>query len=241
MSFGVDTLLIVLFLGAITVAPGAGIAIYVHWKDIFDPEPRRLLLRSFFLGMLAIIPPVLIHFFCDWIGFNRYDNVGAMVFYTFIIVAFSEELSKYAILRIYAYPKSDFNEPFDGITYSAMIAMGFATLENVFYVFDGDVARGVEVALLRMVTAVPAHASYGIMMGYFVGSAKFRQEGQSLQFTGIMCAVVAHGLYDFFIYIEHVELLATGALIVLALSLWLSFKAIKLHQQISPFKKELLK
>lgn len=235
MSFGIDTLFISILLVALTIAPGIGIGMYVHWRDRFDREPRALLLKSFFLGMLAIIPPVIVQLLAEMLGFNRHENIATTAFYAFIIVALSEELSKYAVLRLYAYPKKEFNEPFDGITYSVMIAMGFATLENIFYVFDGDVERGVEVALLRMITAVPAHAADAVLMGYFAGLAKFRHDGQSLLFTAIMVAVIAHGMYDFFLFIEHLGLVAFGAFVVLAAALVLSMRAIKLHNIRSPF------
>lgn len=237
MSFTIDSIALIILLLALTVAPGIAVAVYVHWRDKFDREPRRLLVRSFFMGMLAVIPPVLLHIFCDIIGFKPREDIFTMMFYAFIVIALSEELSKFALLRWYAYPKPEFNEPFDGITYSVMIAMGFATLENIFYVLDGDVHRGLEVALLRMVTAVPAHACDGIIMGYYLGLAKFRHDGQPLQFTAVICAVIAHGFYDFFIFVEQIGLLAIGAFIVLAIAIYLSFKAMHIHQQNSPFRK----
>jgi len=235
MSFGIDTLFITILLLALTIAPGIGIGIYIHWRDRFDREPRTLLLKSFLFGMLAIIPPVIIQLIADVLGFNSKVNIANTAFYAFIIVALSEELSKYAVLRMYAFPKKEFNEPFDGITYSVMIAMGFATLENIFYVFDGDVERGVEVAMLRMVTAVPAHAADAVLMGYFAGLAKFRHDGQSLQVTAVMVAVIAHGMYDFFIFLEHLGLVALGAFVVLAAAITLAMRAIKLHNIRSPF------
>jgi RsiW-degrading membrane proteinase PrsW (M82 family) len=50
-----------------------------------------------------------------------------------------------------------------------MVSMGFACTENILYVLEG----GYEVAIMRAFTAVPAHATFGILMGYYMGKAKF--------------------------------------------------------------------
>ena len=68
------------------------------------------------------------------------------------------------VFALGAYPKKDFNEPFDGIVYSVMVSMGFATTENILYAMKG----GLEVALLRMVMSVPAHATFAVLMGYLL-------------------------------------------------------------------------
>ena len=47
--------------------------------------------------------------------------------------------------------------------------MGFAFVENILYVSQG----GMQVAILRTFTAVPAHAMFAVMMGYYAGLAKF--------------------------------------------------------------------
>lgn len=131
------------------------------------------------------------------------------------------------------YPRKEFNEPFDGITYAVMVAMGFATLENVFYVRDG----GLEVALLRMLTAVPAHATFAVAMGYFVGLAKFRHQPfiGTYKLTGLAAATLLHAAYDFFFFVENIPFMAIGGLVSLLVGVGLSLRAIRLHNRNSPF------
>ncbi|MFK7908821.1 MAG: PrsW family intramembrane metalloprotease, partial [Chitinophagales bacterium] len=157
---------------------------------------------------------------------------GRTAIYAFIIVALSEELAKFIFLRGYLFGKPDFNEPFDGIVYAVMVGMGFAAFENVVYVAQG----GFEVGVLRMFTAVPAHASFGIIMGYYVGRAKFdtRNKNQLLA-KGLFWAVFAHGAYDFFLMQERFEALGIMAFIVLIVSIQFSRQAIEIHQNASPF------
>jgi hypothetical protein len=81
----------------------------------------------------------------------------------------------------------------DGIVYGAVASLGFATLENVLYVGRGGLGIGV----LRALTAVPGHAFYGAMLGYYVGQAKFfpAHKGR-LVLSGYLLATLAHGVYD---------------------------------------------
>ena len=115
---------------AMAVAPGLAIAIFVYWKDKFESEPRNILIFSFFLGMVAILPAI----YLEELGLSWVPPVSEMLrvfIIAFIVVGASEELSKFVMLRFYAYRKKEFNEPFDGITYAVMVSMGFATLGNI--------------------------------------------------------------------------------------------------------------
>jgi RsiW-degrading membrane proteinase PrsW (M82 family) len=114
--------------------------------------------------------------------------------------------------------------------------MGFATLENVVYVFN----YGFETAILRMFTAVPAHATFGVLMGYFLGKSKFTHRRQLYYgIVALLAATLFHGAYDYFWFIAQVKGVWAGiwicALISLVIGLVLSINAIRLHQQASPF------
>jgi len=113
-----------------------------------------------------------------------------------------------------------------------MVSMGFAATENVFYVLEG----GASVALLRAFTAVPAHATFGILMGYFMGKAKFSSNRIKLNIYGLALAVLFHGAYDFFLFINFIPGIWIGAFISLIIGIVLSQKAIKKHQENSVFK-----
>lgn len=218
----------------LALAPGLAIAIYIYWKDKFDREPRRLMLWAFILGALSIIPAVLMEESWTRNGFTKGNTLGQTFFYAFVVVGFSEEFCKYLAVRFFLFNKSAFNEPYDGITYSVMVSMGFATLENVLYVAEGGLAT----AIMRIFTAVPAHAAFAVIMGYFVGMAKFDENRKLLYLiTGILLATAFHGAYDFSLMQQNFPgLQLIGALISLIIGIRLSLKAIKLHQKNSPFR-----
>ena len=100
------------------------------------------------------------------------------------------------------------------------------------YVIDG----GYETALLRAFTAVPAHATFGVLMGYYMGKAKFSNNRLVLNLTGLLLATIFHGAYDFFLFINFIPGISIGAFISLIIGILLSRKAIKRHQEDSNFK-----
>ena len=79
--------------------------------------------------------------------------------------------------------------------------------------------------------------TFAILMGYFMGKAKFSNNRIKLNLTGLFLAIVFHGTYDFFLFIEFVPGIWTGAFASLIVGLILSRKAIIKHQERSVFKK----
>jgi RsiW-degrading membrane proteinase PrsW (M82 family) len=225
---------------ALSIAPGIAISLYIFLKDRFNREPHLNLLVCFLLGCLSILPAILIQL----LTVKPVERLmGEGILYTavfaYLIVGLSEEWSKYIMLRSYAYPKKSFDEPFDGIVYSVMIGMGFATVENILYVEQ----HGVGTALVRMFLSVPAHATFAILMGYFAGKAKFKPERRKFYlFTGIFWAVFFHGTYDFLLFLQgnptvnkylSDSLLFVGAVGSFIFAVWLSKRAIKEHHDLS--------
>jgi RsiW-degrading membrane proteinase PrsW (M82 family) len=134
---------------------------------------------------------------------------------------------------IYPYRQPFFNEPFDGILYAVVIAMGFATFENVLYASRFNL----NALVLRAFTAVPAHASFAVIQGYFIGKAKFKPEKKwKLISMGLLASICLHGFYDFFILQQAYKNLAVLAFFTLSISLYLSLQLIHAHQEGSPFK-----
>lgn len=218
---------------ALAVPPGVAISLFVYWKDKFDREPRKLLIWSFVLGMISTLPSILV----EAIGISSFkteEGMMAIAINAFLIIGLTEEFFKFVMLRFYAYRKKEFNEPFDGITYGVMVSMGFATLENIMYVTQ----YGMGNAFVRMFTAVPAHATFGIVMGYYTGLAKFSKKEISCLLQGLIYAAILHGSYDFFLMQNSIPGLAIGALVSLVIGLRFSVKAMRLHQNISPFRHE---
>jgi protease PrsW len=124
----------------------------------------------------------------EWLALG---GLWARAFDAVVLAALCEELPKWlAFLLVYRW--NEFDEPLDGVVYGVALALGFATVENVLCV-----ARdGLGVGVLRAVFAVPAHALFGAVMGFYVGRAKFGG-GARLLALALAAAVAFHGAYDF--------------------------------------------
>lgn len=227
---------------AVAMAPGIAICLYIFYKDVYNREPRFNLIISFLIGCFAILPAILF----EKSFRNTIDGtVNGFAVFAYAIVAFSEEMSKFLGLRLYSYNQKEFDEPLDGIVYCLMVGMGFATAENIKLVSEFQAAGGdgLKLALQRMYTAVPAHASFAVVMGYFVGKAKFdSQNSLRLMITGILGAIFLHGTYDFLIFLDQYSyvgkelgkgLLTGGAILSMALSLILCRRLIRYHRNTS--------
>lgn len=218
----------------LAIAPVFVIVFYIYYKDKYEKERKKLLLYNFLCGaIVSIIITTFLYVIID-IPFplRNKTSVFEQFIKAFFVVGLTEEFSKYIIVRYYAQTHKEFNEPFDGIVYAVMVSMGFAATENIMYVFQG----GIETAVIRAFTAVPAHAIFAILMGYFMGKAKFSNNRVILNLTGLLLAALFHGTYDFFLFIDFIPGIWVGAFISLLIGIILSRKAIRIHQNNSVFK-----
>ena len=180
----------------ISIAPVFIIAFYVYNRDKYEKEPFSTLLKALFTGVLIAIPVVIIEKFLAAFseGMVGLQHAG---YTAFIVAGLTEEGMKYLAFFVFFWRNRNFNEKFDGIVYAVFIALGFAAIENLFYVFTG----GYGVGILRALTAVPAHALFGTMMGYHFGLARFSSGTKSFHLLfAFLLPFVSHGLYDFLLF-----------------------------------------
>jgi RsiW-degrading membrane proteinase PrsW (M82 family) len=221
-----------LSLFALALAPGAAVILYIYLKDKHEREPLGLLAISFLYGGLSTVITLFIRWPVEVLILTKEKDVVYQFVNAFFKVAFIEEFSKFFFVRFILFYNRNFNEPFDGIVYAVMVGMGFATLENVVYVYQYGLATGI----MRMFTAVPAHATFAIIMGFFLGKAKFtHRKVFYYSIIALLAASLFHGSYDYFLFISYVPGIWICAAVSLAIGFILSRKAIRLHQQTSPF------
>jgi len=222
----------ILALLALACAPGAFIIGYIYLRDRFEPEPAGLLVKSFFFGILSVVVTLLVSLPLMRVFPIDENSLSEQAVHAFLLVALIEEGSKFLFVRGLLYRNKNFNEPYDGIIYAVMVSMGFATLENIMY----SVQHGFGVAVLRMFTAVPAHATFAILMGYFLGKEKFEKRENLYGFFALGSATFLHGAYDYCLFVDFVPGIWAGAAFSLAIGIGLSLAAIRIHQSASPFR-----
>jgi RsiW-degrading membrane proteinase PrsW (M82 family) len=218
----------------LAIAPVAVVILYIYFKDKYEKEPIKIVAISFLLGATVsiILTFTLGYIASSLVPLTDVKSISQQFIKAFFTVALVEEFSKYIIVRFYAQKKNEFNEPFDGIVYAVMVSMGFAALENILYTYQ----YGFGVGVTRAFTAVPAHATFGVIMGYFIGKAKFSNNSIKLNLLGLLFATLFHGSYDFFLFINFTPGIYIGAFVSLLIGIIFSKKAISRHQNSSSFK-----
>lgn len=216
---------------ALAIAPGIAICLFIYFKDKYNKEPLGVLIMSFVLGMFSLVPV----FFAEvYFGAKQKEYMESGILFTavsaFLGVAFIEEFFKYLVARFYCYTRKSFDEPFDGIVYTVMVGMGFATLENIGYVYEHGVNNGI----MRMFTAVPAHGCFAVLMGYFLSLAKFKPQRRVYYiFMALFLPVLFHGAYDFFLFSGTTVIHFGAAMLSFLIALRISFLAIRKKQAYS--------
>jgi len=153
------------------VVPSFLLLAYFRERDL-NPEPARMLWRTFGWGVAMCLPVIPVE-----LAVGRLIAPLATLPYVhglahaLLGAAVPEELFKFAVVVLVCMRSSEFDEPMDGIVYGAVASLGFATLENLFYVVGDE--HSLRVAIMRAVTAVPGHAFMGAIMGYYAGQARF--------------------------------------------------------------------
>jgi protease PrsW len=180
----------------LALLPSALILRYFIKRDAF-PEPRGAIIKTFLWGVASIVPAVILAIILIVLipGVSAGDTTGAFAraaIIAFFGAAIPEELFKFAVLFLYCRRLNDFDEPMDGIVYGVTASLGFATMGNVLYVLDG----GIGLAIMRGFTAVPGHALFGAIMGFYFGLAHFVPGKRNLYWAAYLIPVLLHGLYN---------------------------------------------
>ena len=189
-----DTSQFILPLFILAFAPGLFWLWYFYHRDRYEPEPVPLVLKIFFLGMLVTIPVAFIE--------GAFAIFVAEIVLAVFIAPIVEESSKYLVVRKFVYDRIEFNDPMDGIVYATAAALGFASLENIVYVFSSlqtSVTLAIGTGVIRALLSVPGHALFSSMWGYSLGQAKFRPENErrGIIVRGLILAMIFHGLFNF--------------------------------------------
>ncbi|MFY4775956.1 glutamic-type intramembrane protease PrsW [Metabacillus sp. RGM 3146] len=172
------------------IAPGLALLCYFYLKDQLDREPLYMVIRSFIFGMLIVFPIMFIQYVL-----NSEKILTSSVMNNFLANGFLEEFVKWFILMITIYQHTHFDEHYDGIVYGASVSLGFATLENIFYLFS----NGLGYAFGRALLPVSSHALFGVIMGYYIGKGKFSFSNLKYRYLSLSFLVpfFLHGSYDY--------------------------------------------
>lgn len=223
------------------IAPVLIIGVYIYSRDKYEKEPIGMLIKSLLIGILIVIPIAITELWLvsksnvDIFGIASQDgshvNIFDSFYVAFIVAALSEEGFKYGALYYFIWKNKNFNEYFDGIVYAVFISLGFAGVENVLYVF----LDGMNTGIARLFLSVPAHALFGVVMGYYLSMAKYDSANQNkLLRKALFYPVLLHGIFDFILMSGRVYLMVL--FVPFLIYLWVSgFKKLKHLSEITQF------
>jgi len=211
-----------LLLFGIAVLPVVLLMIFIYRKDKYQQEPIKSLAKAFIGGMIAIPLDIIIVTGIQYLAGDA--AITKTVFFSaFLEAGMPEEFSKFLIFMLFIWRDKNFDEYFDGIVYATFIGLGFACVENIQYVFS----YGFQTGIVRALLSVPGHFLFGVLMGYFLSTAKFHPEKRGTYLLlGLLLAMLAHGLFDWLLMAASVLPLVGG--IIYLVFIWGDIKLWKL-------------
>ena len=192
---------IALTLFAIGFAPGIFWLWYFYSRDKIEPEPRALVAKIFFYGVLITVPVAIVEGIVSGVAVSLLTPAIGAFLLAVVVAPIVEEYGKFYVVRNSVYQSKEFSEPMDGILYGAAAALGFAALENAWYILYAFLSSPIEAVTtftFRALISVPAHPLISSIWGFSLGQAKFglSSNPQGAILRGLFLAMLLHGVFN---------------------------------------------
>ncbi|MCK2156971.1 glutamic-type intramembrane protease PrsW [Exiguobacterium sibiricum] len=171
------------------IAPGIALLTYFYLRHEHESEPVGYILRSFIFGILLVFPLMFIEYIIQ-------SEFGGLESIQLVRSAVTEEFAKWFVVFYTVYIHQRFNDYYDGIIYAVACSLGFATLENILYLM---VNGTVEHMIFRALLPVSGHALFAVIMGFFMGKAKFSNHPYRWLGLSIFVPMVVHAIFNLLI------------------------------------------
>ena len=187
---------------AIGFAPGLFWLWFFYTRDKLEPEPRLLVATVFIYGILVTLLAAPLEGLVGGLTGIFFAPAVATFVVAVIGAPIIEESSKFLVVRYSVYDNKEFDEPMDGIMYAAAAALGFASLENAFYILSAYLTSPIDAVTtftFRALISVPAHPLISSIWGFALGQAKFglTRNPRATILLGLFIAMVFHGVFNF--------------------------------------------
>lgn len=176
--------------------PATLLWIYI-WKKDIQKEPTSWLVKAVLWGVTIIIPVAILESGIETILFGvegKPTTLFGTTTMAFVVAALPEETFKLLALWMVLRRNPYFDEHFDGIVYAVCVGLGFASMENIMYVFGEE--DWFSTAIVRALLAVPGHYAFAILMGYYYSVYHFVDHSPKVAACVLLVPVLAHGTYD---------------------------------------------
>ena len=185
----------ILILLAAAILPAVLLWLYI-WKKDAQPEPTEWLVKAVKYGVLICIPVAFVELAIEKVIFGGDPTtLFGTTMQAFFVAALPEESFKLLVLWLVLRHNPYFDEHYDGIVYAVCVGLGFATVENIFYVIGAE-DGWLGVATARALLAVPGHYAFAVLMGYYYSVYHFVDRSPQIKASILLVPVVLHGIYD---------------------------------------------
>ncbi len=170
-------------------------------EDRRCPEPRALIFLAFVAGMIAV--PLVIPFE-SYAASHLADGVPVIVAWAIV-----EETFKYGIAAVLILWRRAIDESLDLVIYMITVALGFAALENTFFLITpfahGDLMGGLVTDNLRFVGSTLLHVIASSAIGFTLAfTYKLSPVVRALAAaSGLILAIALHSVFNFFIITQN--------------------------------------
>ena len=194
------------------------------WLDRYDPEPAWVITAAFAWGALVgvLISFVMNTFFGAVASAMAGAEAGDALSSIFSAPIIEEGIKGLGVILIWLLLRREFDDVLDGVMYAGVIALGFATVENVLYYGGMFLKEGVgglvPVVIMRGVLSPYSHALFTSMTGIGCGLAREthnRALRVVLPLAGLALAMFLHALWN------AVATFTQGFFFVIYLIVWL--------------------
>lgn len=197
------------------------------WLDRYDPEPLWLLSLAFAWGALvAVIASFVINTVIGTVaavavGGEEGMAVGNIVGAVISAPIFEEASKGIGLLVLLIFFRKYFDDILDGIVFAGVIALGFATVENVMYYGEAIGRAGlpglVLLFVMRGILSPFAHVTFTAMTGIGCGVARESHNGfvrVVAPVIGYFLAVLLHGFWNGMAVFGGLETFLAGYLVL---------------------------
>lgn len=180
---------------SVSIAPALALFSFFYLRNQMATEPRTTLFHTFIYGAILTFPILFLQFVV-----NEEKIFSSVLMQDVLFSGVVEEFFKWFILLIAIYHHIEFDDPYDGVLYGVSISLGFATVENILYILS----FGLDTAFMRALMPVSSHALFGVVMGYYLGRAKFTGRNSSIRYQAVSLALpmLLHIIFNFILTIE---------------------------------------
>ena len=175
------------------------------WLDRYDPEPLWLLALAFAWGALvAVLISVVVNTVIGAaVTISVSQDAGELAGAVISAPIFEEGSKGLGLLILLVFFRRYFDDILDGIVFGGVIALGFATVENVMYygsaLGEGGLGAMIFLFILRGILSPFAHVTFTAMTGIACGISRESHRG-FVKFVapivGYVLAVTLHAVWN---------------------------------------------